>query len=705
MIRTRITTAIALAWLLLSFLSTPSSAQTTRRFEGHWEGPIKTPAGELVVQVDLHGEDAALTGTISIPVQRLIDRELNGFRVREANVTFAITGIPGDPTFDGALRDEGAVIDGTFTQGGAKFPFRLERRSTERSEDEARELREDLEAIRAGVRRGLEALHCPAIGLAIVRGDEIVLTEGFGLCDPASERAADADTLFAIGSSSKAFTATVIGSLVDEGKLSWKDVVAEILPGFRLKDDVAQRLATPIDLLCHRVGLPRHDLAWYGQDVTRAELFARIGHLEPNATFRERWQYQNFMFLAAGVLAEHLTGDTWETLVQTRIFDPLGMHRANFSVVAMQADANHAVPTEVKDDAAVVMPFRNIDAMGPAGSINASAHDMAHWVRWQLGDGTVESHRILRDGTLRKLHRGHMLASSSSQESELSPMQYGLGWMTQSYRGKELVHHGGNIDGFSALVAFLPQERIGVCALTNQNGSSLPRSVAFTVFDHLLDLEPVDWIERAKLAQTQMAERIASLEKESIGERVEGTSPGHPLAHYAGNYVNEGYGEVHITLEGEQLRFAYGPFEGELEHWHYDVFRPVEDAKLTRLVTFRTEPDGNVLKLEVPLETEVAPIVFVKSADPGLQQEDYLKPFVGTYELAGREVRVVLESGRLVGHVEGQSSRALIPIERDLFQIEGLEGYRVRFEREGDAPPTTALFVQPNGTFRAKRVD
>ena len=180
--------------------------------------------------------------------------------------------------------------------------------------------------------------------------------------------------MFAIGSASKAFTTFAMGRLVDEGKLEWDEPVASYLADFKLYDEYATAHLTPRDMVCHRSGLPRHDLAWYNnEDVTRGELVRRLRYLEPNEDLRAKWQYNNLMFLTAGYLVEQLTGMTWEDALRTQVFEPLGMERSNFSVLDSQQDDDHALPYLEKDDEVRKIAFRAINVMGPAGSINSSS--------------------------------------------------------------------------------------------------------------------------------------------------------------------------------------------------------------------------------------------------------------------------------------------------------------------------------------------
>ncbi|HUU20955.1 MAG TPA: serine hydrolase domain-containing protein, partial [Phycisphaerae bacterium] len=252
-----------------------------------------------------------------------------------------------------------------------------------------------LAGLRAFVPRAMKAWSVPGMAVAAVQGRRCVMAEGFGLRDRKRRLPVTPRTLFGIGSVTKAFTATAVGILVDEGRLTWDTPVREVLEGFRLQDRVATERTTPRDLLCHRTGLPRHDNAWYGLTLSRRQLFARLRHLPPSKDFRSGWQYQNMMFMVAGLVVEAVSGQTWEQFVRTRLFEPLGMRGANCSAAETQAGDDYALPYKRKAGRAVRTAMDDLSSLGPAGGINAGAADMARWLLMNLDGGKVGRTRII----------------------------------------------------------------------------------------------------------------------------------------------------------------------------------------------------------------------------------------------------------------------------------------------------------------------
>ncbi|HBL27047.1 MAG TPA: serine hydrolase [Acidobacteria bacterium] len=675
--------------------------------EGRWAGAIQIPGTELSVQIDLAPvEGGGWKGDIDIPLQNARDLPLTDFAVDGTSVTFKIGGIPGDPTFHGTLAADGSKLAGDFTQNGQTFPFQLERPSTTGPTDE--ELKAHLAEY---VPKILETWKVPGLALAVVRDGKVVLVEGYGVRDREKNLPVTAETLFAIGSSSKAFTTAALGMLVDEGKIEWDKPVRTWLPDFKLHDPFATERMTPRDLSSHRSGLPRHDLMWYGTSATRAELFSRLGDLEPSADFRTKWQYQNLMFLTAGYLVEKVAGKTWEDFIRERLFTPLGMTASNLSIAEMEKVENRSLGYQEKDEeeggALEVMPYRPIDAIGPAGSINSNVVDMAKWVQFQLGDGTWEGKTLLNRATLDELHRPVIVLDGGGivsllADEELPWVMYALGWFVQPYRGHLVVHHGGNIDGFSAFVTMLPKENAGLVILTNKNGTVAPLVLAAHIHDRLLGLPEKDWsgLMKAKRDEAQKAAKEA--EKAQDEGRKAGTKPGHALPDYAGLYAHPSYGDLTVEVLGKGLGLTYNALQkSPMEHWHYDVWNLTEGEGKGTKVNFETNLQGEVERLSVSLEPSVDPIVFTRK--PVELTAEQLRRFAGQYELPGVVAVVELQGGnRLTVTVPGQPTYDLLAYRANELRLKGLPGFSLRFE-EKDGKIVAASFVQPNGTFRAPR--
>ncbi len=681
-------------------------ADTITSYEGTWEGSIKIPGQEFEIIVDFIISEKTLDGMIDIPLQHAIDLPLNIISIEDNLIRFDIADVPGDPQFDGKLSEDMNTIEGDFTQNNSTFPFILHKKSIEEKEQESAHLQEMLQGIRTFIDTTLSQWNVPGVAVSIVKDGEILMTEGFGYSDLENNKPMTSNTLLGIGSSTKAFTAFSVGLLVDDGIIDWNTPIKTYMPDFKMYDDFATEQMTAIDLLTHRSGLPRHDMMWYGSYFTREELYERLRYLEPNEPFRYTFQYQNLMLMTAGLMVGRLSNSTWEDVVQERIFNPLGMNSTNFSVDVSQSSDDFAIPysgspTEEPEE----ISFRNISTIGPAGSINSTSTDMAQWIKMLLNKGKVNDTQLMMEGTVETILTPHMFIPGKSSNEELTYQNYGLGWFILTYRGHPFVQHGGNIDGFSTLVSLLPEDNLGIVLMVNQNGSGYPGVLNYFIIDHLLDMESVDWNERnlAKLMS------FSELEEEK-GEipRIEGTKPSHDLDAYTGTYENPGYGKVEIDNDGTQLYMVYHSFASPLEHWHYDVFKPTEGvpAESNTLIEFHTNLQGNIHKLSSPLESSVASIEFVKLPPQDLFDPEYLIQFVGKYEMGVVEIRVELnKSGSLMLTYPGQPVYELIPYEGTEFIIGNLDNFRVTFIIDKNDEVTGLTFIQPNGTFDAKKVE
>ena len=482
-----------------------------------------------------------------------------------------------------------------------------------------KEARLDPKDFRAFVEKTLAEWKVPGASVAVVKDGKVILAEGYGLRDVAKKLPATPHTLFAIGSSSKAFTATAVGIMVDDGKLGWDDRVVDRLPTFRLQDKIATEQMTPRDLLCHRSGLPRHDLVWYGAGFSRKELFDRMRYLEPRADFRAIFQYNNFMIMTAGLLAGEVSGSSWEDVVRTRIFGPLGMNDSNFSVADSRKTEDHALPYEQRDDKVVEVPFKNIDAIGPAGSINSDALDMARWVLLQLNKGKAEGKQVISEKSLKEIHSPQMVVQEGAFRAlenfpEMAQTTYGMGWFLTSYRGHPWIHHGGAIDGFKALVTFLPRDGIGVVVLTNLGGTSVPDMIALNVYDRLLGLDQVAWSGRFMEMRDKRRAEAEKRRAEPDKDRKLGTHPSHPLDDYAGDYVHPAYGTLAVRKDGDGLRARRWDTTFTMSHYHYDVFELAGEDPGTKLkAAFAFDAKGNVASMSIPLAPGVKDIVFTRT--------------------------------------------------------------------------------------------
>lgn len=463
-----------------------------------------------------------------------------------------------------------------------------------------------LEGLETYVSKAIQDWDVPGLALAIVKDDQVVFAKGFGVCKRGEPRTVDAETLFAIGSTSKGMTAACLAMLVDEGKLAWDDAVTKHLTEFELSDPYVTRELAVRDLLCHRSGLPRGDALWYATPYDRAEVLRRVRYLKPNSSFRSKFGYQNIMYLAAGQIIARASGTSWEKFVRQRLFEPLGMKLSCTSVSELAGNENVSTPHANIDDAPCPVAWRNIDNIAPAGSINSCASDMARWLRLQLGDGQVDGRRLVSAAAMKEMRSPHTIVPITEAIEELLPdvhfLAYGLGWQLLDYHGRKVADHGGGIDGMTAQVALMPEEKLGLVILCNRGGTLLPNLLKFHIFDRYLKITYQDLSAQGRTLAKKQEEKAREEKAKQEASRVVDTKASLALEKYTGTFNDELYGEAQVALEGDHLMLSRGPaLVADLEHWHFDTFRAQFHDKVldSQFVTFRLDASGKVGSLEI----------------------------------------------------------------------------------------------------------
>src|SRR4051812_31124882 len=353
----------------------------------------------------------------------------------------------------------------------------------------------DLDAYAA---RAASEWRAPGMAVAIVKDGRVVFAKGYGVLELGKPAAVDTQTLFAIGSTTKAMTAMALAMLVDENKVRWDDPVSKFLPGFQLSDPYLTRELTVRDLLTHRAGLPNADFLWYGTENSIDEIMRRMRMVRPAYSMRSGFIYQNVMYAVAGQVVAAASGIPWAEFLRARIFTPLGMTRTVASVAAASHARNVAVPHFVIDDTVRVISNAPVDAVAPAGAVWSSIADMAKWMRFILDSGRVNGTALVQPGTFRELVRPQTMVPASefyptAQLTQPHWQTYGFGWFQQDYRGRKVDFHTGSIDGMVAIVGLMLDERLGVYVLSNLNHMEARHALMLKTFDTFTNAPPRDW--------------------------------------------------------------------------------------------------------------------------------------------------------------------------------------------------------------------
>ncbi len=447
----------------------------------------------------------------------------------------------------------------------------------------------------------------PGLALAVVRGGEVLVAKGYGVRTLGRPERVDEHTLFGIASNTKAFTATALALLVEEKRIAWEDLVIDHLPWFRMSDPWVTSQLTVRDLLVHRsgLGLGAGDLLfWPTTTFTRREVVERIAHVPLATSFRSAYAYDNVLYTVAGQLIEEVTGQTWEAFVQQRILDPVGMADARIRQPGLERLPNiSSTHAEVEGTMQLVTPF-TIGNTNPAGGINASATDMARWLRVQLDSGRVSaSERLFSPATTAELWELVTPMPQQRWPAALAPLTtnfngYALGFNVKDYRGRKLVTHTGGLPGFISRVAMIPGSNVGVAVLTNHESSAM-EPITWTIIDHLLGVDH-DWRTPFKALAEAQKMRAAMRDRATVAARDSTTRPSLSLERYAGRYVDPWYGSVTITMEAGTpvIRFDHTPsMVGELSHWQFETFLVtwrLRELRADAYITFTLDPAGKI---------------------------------------------------------------------------------------------------------------
>lgn len=556
-----------------------------------------------------------------------------------------------------------------------------------------------------------EATKTVGFSVAIVKGNEVIYTKGFGYRDLDKKIKANENTLFPIGSTSKAFTTALLGIMEDEKNLKFTDSPRKYLPELEFYNDELNNNINILDMISHRTGLPRHDFSWYLFPTDdKNELLKRVKYHEPFTGIREQWYYNNFMYLAQGLITEKLTGKSWEDNIRERFFKPLNMSTSNLSIEELKKQSNISVGYTFENfETNKVIPYYNIAAISPAGSINSSAKEMANWVKIWLNEGKFNDTQVLPKNYVEKAINPLMLVGSGISDKQFPDQHlssYGYAWFISSYKGHYRLEHGGNIDGFSANVSLFPTDKIGIVVLANQDGSALPTLVRNLISDELLSLKKTDWISYYNERVDNIIKQQKENKKKEKDSKVENKKPTHSLTEYTGKYTHKGYGTFQIEIINDSLWANFTREKAFVKHEHYDIFKPylLKDNKVSSNdlgfnFNFETNDLGDIEAVKIKLEPTLDPIVFTRIPNIAVISVETLNKYIGSYLLSGIELKVGLKKDDLILFVPGQPEYILNAVNENEFIIKGLSDYKVEFkEKKGKL---NLILHQPNGTFSA----
>jgi len=413
------------------------------------------------------------------------------------------------------------------------------------------------------INRALTNWRIPGAAVCIIKDNKVVLMNAYGIKELGLPDKVDVNTLFMIGSNTKAFTATALAMLQTENKLSLDDKVTKYLPKFKLENKMAGEQAIVRDLLCHRLGFEtfQGDFTFYNTNLTRDEIIKKLGEIKAAYPFRTKWGYTNAAFLTAGQIIPAVTGKPWEVYLKENIFAPLGMTNTLALSADMPKSLNRTVPHTLIDGRLSPIPYCQIDGLAPAGGISSSISDMSKWVLALLNDGKVGARQMIPLAAIKATREAQDIVGSVHHlNGETNYELYGLGWFIQDYSGHHLVMHDGGVNGYLSSVTLVPSEHLGIIILTNTDQNDFFEALRWEIMDAYFKMQYRNYsdvyLEKYK-AEAAVEETADKKLKDSVALN---PLPALPVASYTGKYSNELYGTMTVT-QGEnndlEMRFEH----------------------------------------------------------------------------------------------------------------------------------------------------
>ncbi len=454
---------------------------------------------------------------------------------------------------------------------------------------------------------GIETWEVPGFAVSVVKDGEVVFSEVYGVRNIETGKKVNKETMFAIGSTTKALTSFCIALLVDEGKLAFTDKVTDHYPGFQLADPYVTRELQIRDVLTHRAGLGNADYLWFMTDFKTDEIIQRMKDVGPAYSFRSDFIYQNIMYAVAGEIILKISGKPWWVFMQEKIFDPLKMNHTVTKTHLLDKDKtsrNHVVPHVKNNDGVETVNIMIADQIGSVGSVWSTIGDMAKWTKFMLDSAKIEGERQLSKKVFEELFKPQTIVPKSkfyptSKLTNPNWTTYGYGWFQHDYQGRMVNFHTGSLTGLHAIIGLLFEDNAGVYVMGNADQSELRHAIMYKAFDLYATGGNSDWNEEIHSLYSHIKAKDDENKQKAADDRIRDTSLSHPLKEYAGKYTSPAWGNLEILFENSNLHLQTRPsIKLVLSHWHYDTFKTKAAQNTPWLndfdVTFNFNAKGDV---------------------------------------------------------------------------------------------------------------
>ena len=453
------------------------------------------------------------------------------------------------------------------------------------------------------IQNGMEQWQIPGMAVAVVKDGEVILAAGYGVLKIGDSHPVDADTQFGIASVSKHMTASSLALLVEEGLISWKDPVVRHIPWFELSDPWATAHVTIHDLLTHQVGVGRilGNRLQFMTNRSREELLRHMRYHTFEQPFRAGYVYSNVMYTLAGEVVTAVTGQSWDSFMHERFFEPMDMKRTNTSILDLHTDGNFAWPHQYIKGEVIPIPLRNWDNSSPAGGVNSTAADMAKWMVMQLNNGVYNDIVMIPSSVLTDIQTPKVSLESTDVSAPVR--SYGYGYNITDFRGQRVISHGGATDGMNTSYMLLPEHNFGIIIMTNTFNNFMT-AVAYSVIDYMLGTSDRDWNALMLNNYQNYYDSVKIIREEFESTRITGTTTTHTLESYSGLFHNDLYDQAEVRYhEGSLILTIFDDEEltADLEHWHHNTFRVNwrNPAMREEFMQFLMDYEGQIGALEI----------------------------------------------------------------------------------------------------------
>lgn len=563
------------------------------------------------------------------------------------------------------------------------------------------------ESIDSLINAYMETTDLPSMTISISTKDQIIHKSAHGYRNLEDKLKTTTKTLYQVGSISKPFTSLLFGICCENGIINFDDKVVDFIPFFKLHNPILTQEITFRDFLSHQSGYSCHDSLWYNKRFSRKEMIDKLQHIPESFPFRKEFFYQNIGYMITAYGLECATNKSWEELASEYILIPLKMNDTCFDIKQMQQSNDFCFGYTQIDNKNTRTEFIDPYTIAPAGGICSNIEDLTKFTQLLLNKGGDLAYPETIEEIFSPQVITNFLANKEfGLDSFIQMEAYGLGFFVISYNGKKIVFHGGNIQGFSSLIALIPEDDIAVTILTNKNKTIAPFLLAISILEKYTSLEEQPWLETYKQFAEYENNSIIDEREKYLDNKQKHTAPSHPLKEYTGRYHHEGYGDCEIKLINEELIGRYNDGNMSLEHWHYNVFNASSNSEKYHFKNikfhFLNNLHGDIAKLSVLFDPADGAIVFEKQAENFLFTEKYLEKYTGKYSYHGFGFVIELEDDHIVVKALGQPPFHLKPEKEHIFSVdnssESYEGYIIQFLENEDSTIHCVQLIQPNGS-------